>query len=415
MTVMTELDAFPRPTRRQILALGAGATAALTVDRLAMAAGPKDRPLVVILLRGGLDGQALLPMHGDPSYTTTRGLLALPPPGEIGGIVDLDGRIGLHPMADSLLPFWSKGQLAVATGVASPYRGRSHFEAQNVLESGLAAYDQTAESGWLNRAIAASGAAGTSVEMGGPMAISLGDTLPLILRGTAAASPYGPSTLPERGPAFLAKVASLYANDPLFSETFTLALRARDTMAAALGPDHAQADAKGARAGDLVLAAELVGTALSAPNGPAAAVIEVGGWDTHQNQGAAEGPLARRIAGLAEGLAALADAFGEAWPRALVVAISEFGRTAAPNGTNGTDHGTGGAALVMGGGLSGAARLGPTSSLDPDALFEGRDVTPTLDSRALFKGVLARHWGLSRSSLDKRIFPDSARAAPVKL
>lgn len=400
-----------RPTRRRVLAFGAGAAAALTVDRLALASGPKDRPLVVILLRGGLDGQALLPLHGDPSYPTTRGSLALPPVGEIGGIIDLDGRVGLHPLAEALLPFWSKGQLAVAPGVASPYRGRSHFEAQNVLESGHAEYDEAAGSGWLNRAIAAAG----SAESNAPSAISLGDHLPLLLQGAVAASPHGRSTFPERGPAFMAKVASLYANDPLFSETFTLALRAQDTMAAALGPDHGQADAGSARAGDLVLTADLVGTALSAPNGPAAAVMEIGGWDTHQNQGAAEGPLARRIAGLAEGLAALADAFGDAWPRAMVVAISEFGRTAAPNGARGTDHGTGGAAIVMGGGLSGAARLGALPSLDPEALFEGRDVSPTLDARALFKSVLAQHWGLSRSALDKRVFPNSANVAPIKI
>jgi uncharacterized protein (DUF1501 family) len=398
----------PTLDRRRVLALGAGAALALSVDRVALARSPKDRPLIVILLRGGLDGQALLPAYADPFYPTTRGALALPPPGEIGGIPDLDGQIGLHPLAESLLPFWTRGELAVAPAVASPYRGRSHVEAQNVLESGLAAHDPSAQSGWLNRALAAAGASGAP-------AVAMGDGLPLILRGPAAAAPFGPSALPPHGPGFLARVAALYAEDPLFSEIFTLAVRARDREAAMLGPEHGAANAMGARPVGFAVLAERVGEMLATPDGPGVAVIEVGGWDTHRNQGTVEGPLARRIASLAEGLAALAEALGEAWSKSLVVAIGEFGRAAAPNETSGTDHGTGGAALVLGGGLSRAARLGAAPSLAPEDLLEGRDVAPTLDSRALFKGVLARHWGLSRADLDNRVFPGSGDVAPIEI
>ncbi len=402
------------PNRRQVLTLtGTGLLgSALGPIRLSFAAGPADRPLILILLRGGLDGQALLPIHGDPAYASQRGLLALPTPDSHGGVIDLDGRIGLHPAADMLLPFWTRGQMAIASAVASPYRGNSHAEAQAVLESGLAAHDpQNQLGGWLNRAIAASGAASTP---GSPSAIAISPNLPLVLQGTATSEPWTPPDLPGYRPGYYEKAALLYGTDPLFANALGSGQRARSLRQAAMGPEHVAADTAGIRAQDLAFAAEIVGRAISSEGGPGTAVIEVGGFDTHTQQGALEGPLSRRIAGLAAGLSALADALGGRWDQTMIVAISEFGRSLRPNGTGGTDHGLGGVALVLGGSLSAARHLGAVPKLAPDALAPDGGLPPGLDSRALFKAVLAKHWGLSRATLDARVFPGSGSIAPLE-
>lgn len=400
-------------TRRRLLSLaGAGmAASALPVGSLSFAQNGGDKPLVLVLLRGGLDGQALLPLHGDPAYRRQRGALALSPPDGIAGIIDLDGHVGLHPAAEALLPYWEDGQMAVLPSIATPYRGRSHFEAQNVLDSGLATPDMAAESGWLNRALTAGGRAENN---GGAAAVAFGRDLPLVLRGAAPTTPWARGGLPELGPGFFAKVKALYADAPDLLQSLEAGLGAREAMKAALGEAHGDAETMGGRAQDFIYTADLAGRALAAPDGPGAAVIEIGGWDTHAQQGTVLGPLARKIAGLAEGLAVLAEALESRWSDSTILVISEFGRTVPPNGTGGTDHGTGGGALLLSGGLAESKRLGPLPSLAAEDLLEGRDLAPTVDSRALFKAVLAKHWGLSRSALDKRVFPDSASVDPLE-
>lgn len=413
MTLTSPFLSNSRPSRRRFLSLtGAAAlTGTLPVGRLAFAQGVKERPLVVVLLRGGLDGQALLPLFGDPAYRQQRGSLALSPPDGIAGTIDLDGHMGLHPTAEALLPFWEDGHMAALPAVASPYRGRSHFEAQNVLESGLDAPDMAAESGWLNRALTASGRAENN---GGAAAVALGRDLPLILRGPAQTDTWNRGEVPELPPGFFVKVKALYGEDPQFLETLEAGLASRDAMEAALGQAHGFAEKMGTRPQDFIYTAEIAGKTLAAAEGPGIAVIEIGGWDTHAQQGTMLGPLARKIAGLAEGLAGLAEALGDRWADSAILVVSEFGRTVQPNGTGGTDHGTGGAALVLSGTLGGSKRLGPLPGLAPDALLEGRDLAPTVDSRALFKAVLAKHWGMSRSVLDKRVFPGSDSVAPLE-
>ncbi|MDF1747420.1 MAG: DUF1501 domain-containing protein [Alphaproteobacteria bacterium] len=391
-------------TRRRLLTLtGATIATASLVPQISFAAGPKGRPLVVILLRGGLDSQALFPLYTDPNYRSLRGPLTLGPPGSYGGILDLDGSLGLHPAAEPLLPYWQAGNMAVASAVASPYRGQSHQEAQVVLESGLQNYEASnAAGGWLNRALAASGAGDGSIR-----AISLGTKIPLILSGTAQTEPWLPSGLAPNRAGYLERIATLYAKDPILSEALTTGIRARALRHAMMGTDHVAADTTGIAAQNLSIATELTGRAIAAEDGPTVAVIECGGWDSHLQQGGLEGSTARALAGLANGLTALADGLGPVWKDSMILAIGEFGRSAQSNDQGGTDHGIGGMALLLGGALKKSQRLGDLPKLKAGGL------DPTLDSRALFKGILAEHWGLTRSVLDKRVFPDSSNIAPI--
>lgn len=396
-------------TRRGLLALGGAATvAAFSGIRVTYAAGPSDRPLILVLLRGGPDGQALLPLHGDPAYRSVRSSLALPAPDAPGGLYDLDGVIGLHPNAGALIPYWEAGQLAVLPSVASPYRGTSHAEAMSVLDSGSAGIETVQDSGWLNRAIAAVGAAGGGGSIGHPIG-----SLPHLLRGEAPPLAIGGTEPPSADPRFLAKVQALYTVDAALGEALQAGRKAHDTLAGALGEDHAAANAAGRHAQTFPLLARTIGRAMAGGTGPGCAVIEIGGWDTHIQQGTDRGPLSRRIAGLAEGLAQLADSLGTAFAHSMIVTIGEFGRSVPPNRAGGTEHGLGGAALVLGGGVSGTKRLGPLPKLDVEALERDGALSPTVDSRALFKAVLAKHWMVSASALNKRVFPDSGTIAPL--
>jgi uncharacterized protein (DUF1501 family) len=389
-------------TRRHWLGLAGGALAAGALPvRVGFAAGAADRPLVLVLLRGGLDGLALLPIHGDPDYADRRSILALPPPGRVGGALDLDGRIGLHPAAGSLLRFWQTGRMAVAPAVGGPEFGGDHARARRLLAAGTPSAPETVESGWLARALAAAGQADAA-----PGAFAAAGELPEVLRGPAAAQAVPAMAWPRPMPAFYAKAAALYAEDPLFAGGLTAALSARENRARALGADHAAAGRMGARAQDFPFAAARVGARLAQQDGVGVAVIEVGGFDTHAGQGGLEGPLARRLAGLADGLSILAAALGGVWERSLIVAISEFGRSVAPNAQGGTDHGTAGAALVLGGAVEESAILGDVPPLT--------DFKPSLDPRALFKAVLRGHWQLSGSALNSRVFPDSGAVAPAE-
>ncbi len=400
------------PTRRSVLT-GTGATlAALAMPgtmRVTFAAGPADAPLVVILLRGGLDGLAFLPPHGDPAYADARGGLALPPPGVPGGILDLDGAVGLHPAAGALLPLWASGEAAFAPAVATPYAGTSHEEAIGILDSGMPVYSPDAEDGWINRAIAASGAAGGD---GGADVLALGHDLPLAVRGPAAAEPWVRDRLMGPGAGFTAKVGALYELDPFLTSALQAAMGSRETRYATLGTDHRTADTSGWVPSALALMAGPVAERLRDPTAPNVAVIEIGGWDTHHGQGTAEGPLARSIAGLSEGISALSRALSDRWQDSMILVASEFGRTAAPNDNGGTDHGHATVAMAFGGGLSGGI-FGGLPSLAAGNLSDHGGVSPTLDTRAFLKGALAHHWSLSTAALDTRVFPDSASARAV--
>ncbi|HEV2365752.1 MAG TPA: DUF1501 domain-containing protein [Caulobacteraceae bacterium] len=401
----------PAPTRRG--ALAGAAALGFSIDflgRRAFAASERElakKRLVVVICRGGLDGLSLSPPFGDPAYAALRGAIAIPPPGADGGALDLDGTFGLHPALAATHALAVKGEARIAPAVATPDRERSHFEAQDVLESGGPVVYGTA-SGWLNRTLEAMGPAGKG--------ISIGATAPLILRGRIEAATWSPGGAAARDARLPAILQDLYAHDPLLGPALAsgLATSAEAGMAtAAAGKDLAGAPALAPGPSVARRLGATLAAFMAADGGPQIAAASLDGFDTHANQGAASGQLANRIAYLDAFLEGLSANLGPAWADTVVLAATEFGRTARVNGASGTDHGTGSTALLLGGALKRGGIVGDWPTLAQNRLFENRDTWPALDMRSLFKGVLRDHLGLDRRALDTAVFPSSAAAAPL--
>jgi uncharacterized protein (DUF1501 family) len=388
-------------TRRDALKFLGGLAACTALPGLALAQGmPGERRLVFVFLRGGLDGLSAVPPHGDPDFARRRGALALALPGEANGALPLDATFGLHPLLPELHRLYAARELAVLHAVASPYRDRSHFDAQNVLENGTARpYGR--DSGWLNLALS-----DASRRAGG---VALGASVPLVLRGAAPVSSWSPSALPAPDPDLLERLGKLYRDDALLAKPFAAAL---DTQALMEG--HTARDGAKERATPVALLAQAAGRFLAQAEGPRVATIDFGGWDTHANQGTELGPLARNLRQLDRAVVTLKAALGPAWRHTAVLVVTEFGRTVAPNGSGGTDHGTAGAAFVLGGAVRGGRVIAQWPGLGERDLHEGRDLRPTLDVRALFKAALAAQFGASEAALEQRVFPDSRSVRPLE-
>jgi uncharacterized protein (DUF1501 family) len=407
---------MPRPTqttsRRRFL-LGAGALAATAAIPNALFAytGGSSR-LVVVILRGALDGLAAVPPYGDPDYAGLHRELAIAPPGAADGALALNGTFGLHPSLAFLHERYAAGELVVFDAVASPYRDRSHFDGQNVLENGLTQPIGTAD-GWLNRALAAlPRGSGRSTDR----AVAISQNVPLILRGEAAVISKSPQATPDVDEDLLARLADLYSRDDWFSARLSEAVQTEKMVDA--GGDAAlnamrKESPKAAYQNRVGAVARMASELMRSDGGPEIAVIEASGWDTHANQGGAKGILATRLAGLDQGLKSLADGLGPLWPQTAVLVVTEFGRTAAVNGTRGTDHGTGGCALLLGGAVRGGRVIADWPGLKRAALLDNRDLKPTLDLRSVFKGVLDEHMHVDANTLAKRVFPDSNGARPL--
>jgi uncharacterized protein (DUF1501 family) len=388
--------------RRSFLKSGATLTLMSPIVDRAFAAATNDARFALVILRGGLDGLAVAPAYGEGRYRALRGQLAIEAPGADGGALKLDGLFGLHPALVGMHGMYSDGDLGVVHAIASPYRERSHFDGQKVLEAGGTS-PRTTDGGWLNRALAA-----LAAERIGPDAIAIAESVPLVLRGPVTVTAWSPSRLPATDEDTLARVRQMYeASDPDGAERLSAALNAR-----ALAADSGMSGG-----GNLQFAplAEAAGRLLAAADGPRVAVLEAGGWDTHANQGAANGTLANRLRQLDTGLTGFRDALGPEWRHTTVVIATEFGRTVAVNGTRGTDHGTAGAAFVAGGAVAGGRVISDWPGLAERDLYEGRDLRPTLDLRALFKGVLGEQYGLSASALESTVFPGSAGIEPLAI
>ena len=415
------------PTRRSVLAQAAALGVSVSfLGRAAYAASDGDiarRKLVIVICRGGMDGLSVSPPVGDPDYAALRERIAIPGFGQPGGALKLDDTFGLHPALASVHRLALAGQARICPAVATPDRARSHFEAQDVLESGgTVAYG--AGSGWLNRTLVAL-APGRKIE-----ALSVGSTAPLILRGPVQAGSWSPGGLEARDERLPRILADLYAKDPLLGPALASGLQTQ-SMAKAASALAAAQDSGGAQmAGQTAApnptrqvradpnAARQVGTTvakfMTEPNGPQIVAISIDNFDTHANQGAAQGLLAGRLTYLDGVLGGLADGLGPEWSNTVVVAATEFGRTARVNGTGGTDHGTASTALVLGGALKRTGIVGDWPTLQQAKLYENRDTAPTLDMRALFKGVLTEHLGVERKALDGAIFPDSGQVQAAR-
>lgn len=374
-----------RLTRRRFLA-ALGGTAALTVwPGLSPAAtGGAQARLLVVLLRGAMDGLHLLPPRDDADYLRLRGALA------VRDALPLDGSFGLHPKLPFAHGLFAQKQLLPLVAVAPPYHQRSHFDAQDCLENGTAA-PGGARDGWIGRCIGA---------MTADEGVAIAQVMPLAMRGSTRAELWSPP-LPRPVPdALMQQLQPLYAADPALAPMFA------DAMAEA---DMDRTD--GAR-GAFRLPEAMAAAAKRMQGAQAARIgfVEDTGWDTHRGQQAA---LDRKFGELDAGLRAYREGMGTDWAHTVVVVVTEFGRTAAANGSAGTDHGVGGMALLAGGAVRGGRIGGDWPGLSPSALHEGRDLRPTTDLRALFKGVLGTHLAVPEAALDTRIFPDSRAVRPL--
>ena len=401
--------------RRQTIAglsatLGATLGTALTVPRLSFAATEHDRRLITVILRGGLDGLAAVPPYGDPNYRSARGELALPHPNRSDGVLDLDGLFALHPKLETLHGFYGQGQLVVFQAAASPYRDRSHFDAQNVLEGGGRRAFELSD-GWLNRALGYLSPVGAEAD-----GLAIGQNLPLIMRGAQDVTSWAPSPLPDADDDTIERLADLYQDDPVLSVALAKAL-STDEMATEALEGLAQPNRRGGgrrnQSALFEFAVDATAKFLSADEGPRVAVLEVGGWDTHANQGVLTGPLATRLGVLDSGIARLSKSLGAIWDKTCVLIVSEFGRTVAANGTGGSDHGTGGAAFLAGGALQTSRVHAEWPGLGSRNLLDGRDLNPTTDMRSVFKSVLHDHMKISAAALHTDVFPESQEASII--
>jgi uncharacterized protein (DUF1501 family) len=396
-------------TRRRFLVTTGALAASAALPGVLFAQTGSSARLVVVILRGALDGLAAVPPYADPDYAALHRDLAIAAPGLTEGALALDNTFGLHPSLEFLHERYLAGELVVFNAVASPYRDRSHFDGQNVLENGLTKPIGTAD-GWLNRAL-------TALPRGprhpGERAVAISQNVPLILRGQASVISKSPQSTPDVDEELLERLTDLYSKDDWLSARLSEAMQTEKMVDE--GNMAGQTTAAGPAAPDRVSGvAHMAATLMRSEGGPEVAVIEAGGWDTHANQGGAKGTLAQRLAGLDKALRALADELGPLWPQTAVLVVTEFGRTAAMNGTRGTDHGTGGCAFLLGGAVHGGRVIADWPGLARSALLDDRDLRPTLDLRSIFKTVLDEHMHVDAKTLATRIFPDSSGARPLQ-
>jgi uncharacterized protein (DUF1501 family) len=390
---------------RRATLLGLTAMAGGSRVRLALADAPVRQRFLVVLLRGALDGMSAVVPYGDANLAGLRPQLIPPAPGQPNGMYDLGGFYGLNPALAALYEMYQAGEVLPVHAVAGPYRTRSHFEAQDLLQLGTE--DTSITSGWLNRLLAELPAGGASLT-----GLSVGIGTPLLIQGPVRVGSYAPEGFAAPPPDLYARIAALNAGDRLLGPAIADGLRETkfDAAVDVMSDDPADMGTKqpGLRY-DFASLAQHAGMLLAAEGGPRIAAFQLEGWDTHGNQVAG---LKTPLNGLDNGLLALKIALGPNWSCTTVLVITEFGRTAAMNGTRGTDHGTATAALLLGGNVAGGKVLATWPGLGPGQLFQARDLAPTLDVRSLAKGALAAQFGLQNAALS-RIFPGSADAAPL--
>ena len=399
------------PTRRELLLASGTLFAWAYAPRLARAEG-RDPRFLVVVLRGALDGLAAVAPVGDPEWQRLRGDKALMPSGASAAL-PLDSFFALNPAMPNLHRLYKSGAATIVHATATPYRERSHFDGQDVLESGLGS-PGAADSGWLNRALASLQPAGR-VTGGGKDAFAIGPIAPLVVRGPAPVLSWTPRRLPPASDDTLTRVLDLYRHtDPMLARALEERLGLA-TIARAGGMDGQQPRAAGA--GQVrAYFAESAGMAakfLARPDGPRIGALAFDGWDTHADEGVMSGRLANLLAALDGAIAAIESEMKETWRDTVVAVITEFGRTAHINGTDGTDHGTATVALLAGGALKGGRVVGDWPGLKPANLHEGRDLKPTTDLRGVLKGVLKDHLRVDEAVLASKVFPESGRVKPV--
>jgi uncharacterized protein (DUF1501 family) len=371
--------------------------------------GPKR--LVVIMLRGAVDGLSVVVPYGEDAYYAARRSIAIGRPGSPGGVLPLDGHFGLHPALAGLMPLWAEGGLAFVHAAGSPDPTRSHFDAQRYIESGTPGRDATPD-GWMNRLLQALPGRRLPTD-----AVAVGPTLPRILIGGAPAAnlTLGPNAArplpidqPELGGAF----DRLYAADDALGRAYREGRSARAQLLADLAAEARAADNGAPLPAGFSGQASQLARLIARDQCIRLAFVALGGWDSHVDQGSATGPIANRLRALGDGIAALARGLGPAWRDTVVVVVSEFGRTVHENGDAGTDHGHGNVIWIAGGGIKGGRVYGEWPGLTPERLYQRRDLAVTTDFRAAIGVILERHLRLPDVKL-VGVFPDAPAATPA--
>ena len=409
---------IPAPTRRELL-LGSGALFAWAFVPGRARAEDRDPRLLTIVLRGALDGLAVVAPVGDPDWLKLRGDKGLTSDGQTPAL-SLDGFFALNPAMPNLHRLYHAGQATIVHAVATPYRERSHFDGQDVLESGQAK-PGAVDTGWLNRALAVL-EPGDRANTAGRQAFAVGPIAPLVVRGPAPVLAWVPPQLPPVGDETTMRLLDLYNHtDPALGR----ALEERIGLAAIAraegingGPnmDRPAAPQIGGIEQVRKYFADAAGAAakfLARADGPRVGALALDGWDTHVNEGIIKGRLANLLGALDGAIAAIETNMGDAWRETVVVLVTEFGRTARINGNDGTDHGTATVALLAGGALKGGRVLADWPGLKDADLYENRDLRATTDLRAVLKGLLRDHLRVDDPDLSRGVFPDSLTVSPM--
>lgn len=371
-------------SRRAFLAASAGAALATFAPRITFAQAATERRFVFVIQRGAADGLATVVPYAEPAFAALRGSLA----GDLSAAPRLDGLFALHPALQSVGAMHQRGEALFVHAVASGYRDRSHFDAQNVLESGGGQPYQLRD-GWMNRLLGL-------LPRRPHQALAFAPTVPLALRGRAEVSSYAPSALPSASDDLLQRVQQLYAGDAQLHALWSAAMDARGMAGGVDGRNRQDPAELGRTAASF----------LAAPDGPRLAMVETGGWDTHSAQ---VPRLQAQLTALDRLLDALRVGLGDAWRQTVVLVATEFGRTAAANGTGGTDHGTGSVAMLVGGAVEGARVLAEWPGLAPSALYQGRDLQPTTSLATLIAQATAETFGLDPQRTQAVLFPSATR------
>ncbi|MGB6537246.1 MAG: DUF1501 domain-containing protein [Xanthobacteraceae bacterium] len=409
------MSSLHAPSRRHLLLSSGTLFAWAYLPKVARAEG-RDPRFLTFILRGALDGLATVAPVGDPGWAALRGDDALTFAGKIPAL-KLDDDFALHPAMPNLHRMFAAGEAIVVHACATPYRERSHFDGQDVLESGMPTPGHS-DSGWLNRALATL-APGHRADPGGSRALAVGPVTPLVVRGPAPILSWSPQRGLPASADTLHRLHALYREtDPQLAQVFAdnarlKAIEQAGDMAPSNpgkpkpvpGPAQVQA-----------YFAEVAGNAakiLAQADGPRLGALALDGWDTHYNEGIAKGRLAQLLGALDGALAAVKTNMGPAWRETVVALVTEFGRTARINGTEGTDHGTGTVALLAGGALKGGRVIADWPGLKPGDLYEGRDLAASTDLRAILKGLLRDHLRVNERALAETVFPGSTGVKPM--
>lgn len=374
-------------SRRALLQRAGAAVAGLwvAVPGLALAGAATERRFVFVIQRGAADGLDTVVPYADPGYARLRGTLAV----DVGAAPKLDGTFALHPALAEVARLYAAQQALFVHAIASPYRDRSHFDGQNVLESG-GPLPYALKDGWLNRLV-------MQLPRHHGEAIAIAPTIPLALRGAAEVATYAP-TAPRQAPDdFLQRVQQLYTQDPQLQALWASAMDARGMS----GPATRQNPSE---------LGQLTARFLSHPQGPRIAMIETNGWDTHSAQ---TPRLSNQLKALDTLIGSLREGLGAAWADTVLLVATEFGRTAAANGTGGTDHGTASVAMLLGGTVHGGRVLGDWPGLGTGALYQGRDLQPTTDLHALLAAAAGDCFGLDADKTARALFPQLPITKPL--